>query len=103
MSWLLPASELAELDAPEAGASFGTGLKARILATLFTAGGTLVAVEIALPHSAQANVPAALVIVTLAYGVAGLLHWGADRLQPSLLPVALGCGLTLITGVAYFS
>ncbi|HEX3911611.1 MAG TPA: diguanylate cyclase [Solirubrobacteraceae bacterium] len=103
MSWLLPASELAEFDAPEAGTSFGTGLKARILATLFTAGATLVLVTIALPHSAQANVPAALVIVGLAYVVAGLLHWGADRLQSSLLPVALGCGSTLITGVAYFS
>ncbi len=103
MGWLLPASELAEFDTPEAGASFGTGLKARILATLFTAGATLVLVTIALPHSAQANVPAELVILGVAYVVAGLLHWGADRLQPSLLPIALGCGSTLITGVAYFS
>jgi diguanylate cyclase (GGDEF)-like protein/putative nucleotidyltransferase with HDIG domain len=103
MAWLLPASELVELDTPEAGASFGTGLKARILATLFTAGATLVLVTIALPHSAQANVPAELAIVGVAYVVAGLLHWGADRLQPSLLPIALACGSTLITGVAYFS
>ena len=44
-----------------------------------------------------------LAIVGVAYAVAGLLFWHAERLAPGVLPLALGGGTTLITAVAYFS
>ncbi|HEY1450242.1 MAG TPA: diguanylate cyclase [Solirubrobacteraceae bacterium] len=105
MEWLLPDSSLDELDSPQtnAGATFGTGLTARILATLFAAGATLALLTIALPHSAEADVPGVLGIALIAYVVAGLLNWYADSVTARMMPVALGFGTTLITLVAYFS
>jgi diguanylate cyclase (GGDEF)-like protein/putative nucleotidyltransferase with HDIG domain len=105
MGWLLADSDLAELVAPDtdASASFGTELTTRILATLFAAGSTLSLLTIALPHSANTNMLAVLAIVLVAYTVSAMLYWRASRLQPRVLPWALGAGTTLITLVAYFS
>ncbi len=87
----------------QADASFGPGLTARILGALFAAGATLALLTIALPHAAAANVSGVLVIVGLAYTIAGLLSWHAERVPPEILQLALGGGTTLITAVAYFS
>lgn len=85
------------------GTKLGTSLMAKVLAGLFAAGASLALLTVALPHSSRASVPALLVIVGIAYLVAGLLFWRAGRLPVVLLPVALAWGSTLITAVAYFS
>ncbi|HTA05618.1 MAG TPA: GGDEF domain-containing protein, partial [Solirubrobacteraceae bacterium] len=105
MEWLLPDSELDDLDAPvpDAGSTFSTGLTARILATLFGAGATLALLTIALPHSPRANALGVVGIALIAYVVAWLLNWHADSVPAEAMPVALGFGTTLITLVAYFS
>lgn len=105
MGWLLADSDLADLRTTDAqtGASFGTELTARILATLFAAGATLALLTIALPHSSHMHVAAVLAIVTTAYGVSGLLAWQAAHLQARMLPWALAGGTTLIALVAYFT
>jgi diguanylate cyclase (GGDEF)-like protein/putative nucleotidyltransferase with HDIG domain len=87
----------------EADTSFGPGLTARILAALFAAGATLALLTVALPHTTRANVAGVLAAVGVAYAVAALLYWHAERLATSVLPLALGSGTTLITAVAYFS
>jgi diguanylate cyclase (GGDEF)-like protein/putative nucleotidyltransferase with HDIG domain len=86
-----------------ADARFDLRLRARILATLFTAGATLALLTAALPHSAHANVAGVMAIVGIAYVVAALLFWSAGRLAAPALPLALAGGTTLITLVAYFS
>lgn len=105
MGWQAANTRLADLAAPDAetGASFGSELTARILATLFAAGSTLSLLTIALPHSSRTNVPAVLAIVAAAYAVAGALYHGAERLRAWVLPWALAAGSTLIALVAYFS
>ncbi len=84
-------------------ASFGAGLTARILAALFAAGATLALLTLALPHPAHASVPGVLAVVGIAYAVAGLLFWHAERLAPGILALALAGGTTLIAAVAYLS
>ncbi len=105
MGWLLADSDLADLRTPDAqtGASFGTELTARILATLFAAGATLALLTIALPHSSHMHVGIVLAIVATAYAVSGLLAWRAAHLQRRALPWALASGSTLIGLVAYFT
>jgi diguanylate cyclase (GGDEF)-like protein/putative nucleotidyltransferase with HDIG domain len=87
----------------EADANFGRGLTARILAALFAIGATLALLTIALPHVPGANVAGVLAVVGVAYAVAGLLHWNAERVAPAVLALALAGGTTLIAAVAYFS
>jgi diguanylate cyclase (GGDEF)-like protein/putative nucleotidyltransferase with HDIG domain len=84
-------------------ASLAPGLTARILAALFAAGATLSLFTLALPHSAHANAAAMLVIVGIAYAVAALLFWRAERVPETLLPLTLAAGTTLVTAVSYFS
>lgn len=86
-----------------AGANFQTSLVAKVLAGLFAAGATLAALTVILPHPAHQNEAGLLTIVANAYVVAGVLYWCAGRLPAWTLPVTLGWGSTLITGVAYFS
>jgi diguanylate cyclase (GGDEF)-like protein/putative nucleotidyltransferase with HDIG domain len=92
-------------DARPAGAQaiLAPGFTARILAALFTAGATLALLTVVLPHSAHADTVGMLAIVAIAYSVAALLCWHAERVAESLLPLALGAGTTLISGVSYFS
>jgi diguanylate cyclase (GGDEF)-like protein/putative nucleotidyltransferase with HDIG domain len=85
------------------GAGFDTDLMARVLAGLFGAGATLALVTVALPHPQRADQSGLLLIVGLAYLVSGGLLWNSRRLPPQVLPVALACGSTLITVVAYLS
>jgi diguanylate cyclase (GGDEF)-like protein/putative nucleotidyltransferase with HDIG domain len=84
-------------------ANFGGGLKAHILAALFAAGATLALLTLALPHSPRVDAAGIWAIAGIAYVTAALLFWGADRVAPGVLALALGGGTTLITGVAYFS
>jgi hypothetical protein len=78
-------------------------LMGRVLAGLFCAGATLALLTVVLPDSARANDLGLLVIVGIAYAVAGLLFNGADNLGSWVPRAALAWGSTLITGVAYFS
>jgi hypothetical protein len=78
-------------------------LMGRVLASLFCAGASLALLTVLLPHSSRANVAGLLIIVGIAYVVAGLLAWRAGVLSVGVLQVALAWGSTLITGVAYFS
>jgi diguanylate cyclase (GGDEF)-like protein len=82
---------------------FDSKLMARALAGLFAAGATLALITVALPHSAQASEIGLLVIVGLAYVVAGALFWRAGTAPGWSLRLALALGSTMITGVAYFS
>ncbi len=85
------------------GTRLGTSLMARVLAGLFAAGATLALLTVALPHPARADTTGLLAIVGIAYVVAALLLWRAANVPSSVLPLALGWGSTLVTGVAYFS
>jgi diguanylate cyclase (GGDEF)-like protein/putative nucleotidyltransferase with HDIG domain len=94
---------IADARLTQADTSFDLGLRARILAALFAAGGTLALLTAALPHSSRANIAGVLAVVAAAYATAGLLFWSAGRLAAGALPAVLGGGTTLITLVAYFS
>jgi diguanylate cyclase (GGDEF)-like protein/putative nucleotidyltransferase with HDIG domain len=85
------------------GASFQTSLVAKVLAGLYTAGATLAALTVVLPHPSDQNELGLLAIVANAYAVGAILHWRARTLPAWSMPVALAWGSTLITGVAYFS
>ncbi|HWF74165.1 MAG TPA: diguanylate cyclase [Solirubrobacteraceae bacterium] len=87
----------------DARGTFAVPLMSRALGGLFLAGGTLALVTVLLPHSAQVNEFWLLAIVGNAYQVAAALLGLAKRIPAWLLPVALGWGTALITGVAYFS
>jgi diguanylate cyclase (GGDEF)-like protein len=82
---------------------FDSKLMAKALAGLFAAGATLALITAALPHSARASDLGLLVIVGVAYAVAGALYWRASTAPSWSLRAALALGSTLITGVAYFS
>jgi diguanylate cyclase (GGDEF)-like protein/putative nucleotidyltransferase with HDIG domain len=92
-----------ELGGSAIGASFHTSLTAKVLAGLFAAGATLAALTVVLPHPPDANAVGLLAIVANAYVIAVVLYWRAEKLPARVLPLALGWGSTLITGVAYFS
>jgi diguanylate cyclase (GGDEF)-like protein len=100
---------MAEEPGPPAGSatrvdsSFESTLMAKALAGLFAAGATLALVTVALPHSARASDVGLLLIVGIAYVVAGALFWRARTAPSWILRFALAWGSTLITGVAYFS
>ncbi|HTA33668.1 MAG TPA: diguanylate cyclase [Solirubrobacteraceae bacterium] len=83
--------------------SFDSRLMAKALAGLFAAGATLALITAALPHSARADDVGLLVIVGVAYVVAGVLYWRAGTAPSWSLRAALALGSTLVTGVAYFS
>jgi diguanylate cyclase (GGDEF)-like protein/putative nucleotidyltransferase with HDIG domain len=85
------------------GTSLDSSLMARILAGLFAAGATLALLTLALPHSSRASELGLIVMVGIAYAAGAVLYWGAGRLPSMALPLALGGGSALITGVAYFS
>ncbi|MGB2711804.1 MAG: diguanylate cyclase [Conexibacter sp.] len=85
------------------GASFDVALQARILGCLYGIGATLVLLTVLLPHAAQADERGTLAIVGVAYLISAWLLWGASRLGAWALPLVLGLGSTLITGLAYFS
>lgn len=87
----------------EAPASLEVRLRAKILASMFAAGATLALLTALLPHSRGADEAGLLVIVGIAYVVAGVLLWRVGDRQARFLPGALAWGSTLITGVAYFS
>jgi diguanylate cyclase (GGDEF)-like protein/putative nucleotidyltransferase with HDIG domain len=76
---------------------------ARVLAGLFCAGATLALLTVVLPHSARADVDGLLIVVGIAYAVAGWLLWRGGRVSMVVLRGALSWGSTLITAVAYFS
>jgi|GEM_PF-3578107 len=78
-------------------------LGARSLAGLFFAGASLSALSLVLPHDGDANAAGLLTISGIAYVVAAVLFFGADRLPAIALPVTLAWGSVSITGVAYFS
>ena len=78
-------------------------LMARALAGLFFAGGTLVLLCVVLAYTGSTNAVGSSIIVVNAYIVAAGLFLGASRVPRWSLPLALGWGTTLITGVAYFS
>jgi diguanylate cyclase (GGDEF)-like protein/putative nucleotidyltransferase with HDIG domain len=85
------------------GASFQTSLVAKVLAVLFTAGASLSALTVVLPHPAGTNDLGLLLIVANAYLVAATLCGQAAKLPAWTLRLTLAWGSTLITGVAYFS
>jgi diguanylate cyclase (GGDEF)-like protein len=91
------------LGGSSVGANFQRSLVAKVLAGLYVAGATLAALTVLLPHPSDANPYGLLAIVANAYVVGGLLYWRAHTLPVRLLPLVLGWGSTLITGVAYFS
>jgi diguanylate cyclase (GGDEF)-like protein len=85
------------------GASFETSLMAQALAGLYAAGATLALLTVALPHPARASTLGMLLIVGSAYLVAAMLLWRASTMSRRVLLLALGCGSTLIAGIAYLS
>jgi diguanylate cyclase (GGDEF)-like protein/putative nucleotidyltransferase with HDIG domain len=87
----------------DARGAFAVPLMSRALGGLFLAGGTLALLTVLLPHSAQADVVGLVAIVANAYLVSAGLLVLAKRVPAWLLPVVLGWGSALITGVAYFS
>jgi len=91
------------LDGYVAAASFQTSLVAKVLAGLFTAGATLAALTVILPHPSGQNDLGLLAIVANAYLVAAALYLRAHKLALWTLALTLAWGSTLITGVAYFS
>lgn len=87
----------------DSGANFEIRLRAKVLAGLYAAGATLALLTVLLPHSDRANVLGLLIIVGVAYVVAGVLFLRASSLAAWVLRVALAWGSTLITGVVFFS
>ncbi|MBA2522930.1 MAG: diguanylate cyclase, partial [Solirubrobacterales bacterium] len=85
------------------GADFADGLMAKVLAGLFISGASLSLLTVLLPHSSNADELGLILIVANAYLVGAALLRFANRLPPWALPLTLGWGTTLITGVAYFS
>jgi diguanylate cyclase (GGDEF)-like protein/putative nucleotidyltransferase with HDIG domain len=88
------------LEAPQAG-SFEARMRVRVLASLYTAGATLVLLTLALPHAEDAIEAGLLAVALNAYAVAGLLFWQARRLPHWALPLVLAWGSTLVTVIAY--
>ncbi len=88
------------LEAPQAG-SFEARMRVRVLASLYTAGATLVLLTLALPHAEDAVEAGLLAVALNAYAVAGLLFWQARRLPPWALPLTLAWGSTLVTVLAW--
>ncbi len=87
-------------EAPQAG-SFEARMRVRVLASLYTAGATLVLLTLALPHAEDAVEAGLLAVALNAYAVAGLLFWQARRLPPWALPLTLAWGSTLVTVLAW--
>jgi diguanylate cyclase (GGDEF)-like protein/putative nucleotidyltransferase with HDIG domain len=85
------------------GPTVDARLMARVLASLYCAGATLALLTVVLPHSARADMEGLLIVVGIAYAVAGLLLWRGGSVPVAVLSGALAWGSTLITAVAYFS
>jgi diguanylate cyclase (GGDEF)-like protein/putative nucleotidyltransferase with HDIG domain len=98
-----PRAEIAARTQTGLEGNLDVSLAARVLAALFAAGATLALLTAALPHPRRANELGVLAIVAIAYCVAGALLWLAGRLPFAALAIALACGSTQITAVAYFS
>lgn len=88
------------LEAPQAG-SFEARMRVRVLASLYTAGATLVLLTLVLPHDEDAIEAGLLAVALNAYAVAGVLFWRAGRLPHWGLPLTLAWGSTLVTVIAY--
>lgn len=88
------------LEAPQTG-SFETRMRVRVLASLYTAGATLVLLTLALPHAEDAVEAGLLAVALNAYAVGALLFWRASRLSPWALPLVLAWGSTLVTVIAW--
>jgi diguanylate cyclase (GGDEF)-like protein/putative nucleotidyltransferase with HDIG domain len=85
------------------GSAFEARIRARVLASLYLAGATLVLVTIALPHDPGARIPGLLAIAVDAYLIGAGMLWQSPRLPAWTLPIALAWGSVLVTGVAYCS
>src|SRR3954452_16546801 len=77
--------------------SVDSSIRARAMALLFLAGGTIGAVSMVLPHSAKANDAALWSNIALAYLAGGLLIWVGPRLPGWLFHVGLALGAVLVT------
>ncbi|HMJ01479.1 MAG TPA: diguanylate cyclase [Conexibacter sp.] len=88
------------LEAPQVG-SFEARMRVRVLASLYTAGATLVLLTLALPHAEQAVEAGLLAVALNAYAIGGLLFWQAHRLPSWALSATLAWGSTLVTVLAY--
>jgi diguanylate cyclase (GGDEF)-like protein len=74
-----------------------SSIRARAMALLFLAGGTIGAVSMILPHSADANDAALWSNIALAYLAGGLLVTIGDRLPSWTFHVGLAVGAVLVT------
>jgi len=104
MSTLQLTGEPGPLDSPASvDSGFDSSLMAKALAILFAAGATLALITLALPHSARASAVGLLVIIGVAYCVAGALFCRAHTLPGWSLRLAPALGSALITAVAFLS
>ncbi len=90
---------------PDAGheTGFDAGLMARAIAGLYAAGATLALSTVALPHSPRANVLGLLVIIAVAYALAGLFYRLGGATPSWSLRMGIACGSTLVSLAAYLS
>jgi diguanylate cyclase (GGDEF)-like protein/PAS domain S-box-containing protein len=84
-------------------ASFGTAMRAKVLAGLFAACGAVALVVVLLPLPSGANGTALAVVLVADFAAAVGLFFAAGRVRPWLLQVGLALASTLITAVAHFS
>lgn len=82
---------------------FEARMRVRVLASLYTAGATLVLLTVLLPHAPGAIEAGLLAVAVNAYAIGGLLFWQARRLPVWALPAVLAWGSTLVTVLAYCS
>jgi diguanylate cyclase (GGDEF)-like protein/PAS domain S-box-containing protein len=84
-------------------ARFGTALRAKIIAGLFAACGTLALLAVLLPRADGANETGLAIVVVADFAAAAGLFFASGRVKQSLLPALLASASTLITAVAHFS
>ena len=100
-----PASRLAvEIHLPDKPAParglpelFDLGVKARSLAYLFVAGATVGVLTLVLPHAAEVDERAVLLLVIAAGAVSALLYAYSRRLREWQLHVAVGVGTVMVS------
>jgi diguanylate cyclase (GGDEF)-like protein len=77
--------------------SVDSSIRARAMASLFLAGGTIGALSMVLPHSADANDAALWSNIAVAYLSGGLLIWVGPRLPWWTFHIGLALGAVLVT------
>lgn len=77
--------------------SVDSGIRARAMALLFLAGGTIGALSMVLPHSADANDAALWSNIAIAYCAGLLLVWVGPRLPGWSFHIGLAVGAVLVT------